>query len=65
MIEQLHDSGKLPDRYYYQLNKKTATANYKSQKEKDEEDSKAYRTLRVLFAEMLYKELDKILKAFK
>ncbi len=65
MIEQLYNEGKLPDRYYNQLNNKTATENYKNQKEKEKEERKKLISLRTMFAQMLYKELDKILKDFK
>ena len=32
MIEYYHDNGYMPDRYYYQLNKKSAQDNYREQK---------------------------------
>lgn len=32
MIEYYHDNGYLPDRYYYQLNGKSAQENYTDQK---------------------------------
>ncbi len=33
-IEYLHKRGKIPDKYYYQMNGDSAQANYEAQKEK-------------------------------
>ena len=32
MVELYHNLGKMPDRYYYQLNRKSAQENYADQK---------------------------------
>ena len=36
LVEFLHNSGKMPDRYYYQLNGKSAEENYIEQKRKNQ-----------------------------
>lgn len=40
-IEYLHERGKLPDRYYYQINNKSAQENFQKQREKIKEQFSA------------------------
>ena len=40
-IEYFYSIGKMPDRYYYQLNGKTAQENYRNQKAKKKDEEKA------------------------
>ena len=40
-VEFLHKRGKIPDKYYYQMNGNSAQANYESQKEKIISQNKA------------------------
>jgi len=40
-IQILHKRGKIPDKYYYQMNGNSAQANYESQKEKILSQNKA------------------------
>lgn len=46
-IEQLHNSGRMPDRYYYQQNGKTAVENINEQRQK-------------IYDKMYQRELEKI-----
>lgn len=41
-IERLHKSGKMPDRYYYQQNGRTAQQNYIEQRDKMRGESRLY-----------------------
>lgn len=41
-IERLHKSGKMPNRYYYQQNGRTAQQNYIEQRDKMREDTRLY-----------------------
>ena len=66
-IESLHESGKLPTRYYNQLNGKTAQENYnrgKARKKKKDESFIMYLIQNMLSA-TVKTALDEIFKGFK
>lgn len=62
LIEYYHDSGKMPDRYYYQLNGKTAEENYidykrKQQKKRAFDDAEVETALSALLEDTIQKLL--------
>lgn len=66
-IESLHESGKLPTRYYNQLNSETAQENYnrgKARKKKKDESFIMYMIQNMLSA-TVKTALDEIFKGFK
>ena len=64
-IEYYHNSGMLPDMYYYQLNSKTADENYREQKSKKGSYNKNKSFLENLIINMLkaylYQTLNEVL----
>ena len=66
-IESLHESGKLPTRYYNQLNGKTAQENYnrgKARKKKKDESFIMY-VIQNMLSATVKTALDEIFKGFK
>lgn len=69
LLDYLHKSGKMPDRYYYQQNGKTAAENYLEQILKSREfqayiENELQSDIEKQLPEVLENALDEILKNF-
>ena len=66
-LEYLHESGKMPSRYYNQQNKKTLQQNYKKAKDQQrkKEESIIMQSIRVMLSSTVKTAFNEIFKNFK
>ncbi len=62
MLERLHDLGRIPNRFYYQLNGKTAIDNYEEQREKMRKSNNSINNVEEKLSSAIKAALEEILK---
>ena len=65
LLEYLHSIGKVPNQVYYQLNKKDANINYRSQKELMKRKNYIDRDTKTQLENTLQQALEELLKNIK